>query len=220
MAISIDDLKSGLYRGLAKPNLFEIEFPIPSALEGFTSMRELNLLCQSCTMPGKQVTTVDHPYKGFRQVEKFPTGYTFDDVTFEFLVTNDMFIKTLFDEWQNLIFNQDRAGGTRQAGEYRVKYKRENAFREDYVCDVSIYQLTSNDTQSDTRRIYGVKLLEAYPITLNALNFAQDSNNMTQKLSVTMTYRDFVSKNMVTDASSAINGPFQDATNPRNINIV
>ena len=26
MAISIDDLKSGLYRGLAKPNLFEIEF--------------------------------------------------------------------------------------------------------------------------------------------------------------------------------------------------
>ena len=25
MAISIDDLKSGLYRGLAKPNLFEID---------------------------------------------------------------------------------------------------------------------------------------------------------------------------------------------------
>lgn len=202
---SINDLKSALSKrgGVAMQNRFAVYMQPPQAsllnldLQGvFASAisgnfkpssivndpRDIALLCESCNLPGRQILSLD--YQSVRQAQKLPIGYLNDDVTFTFHVTNDYFIKKMFDKWVSAVLDIEG---------YRVRYQNE------YATDIIIQQLDKNNVP-----IYGVKLRNAYPITVNSMNLDNTAENSPQKLTVTMTFEDFAPEGAIDSIVSSV----------------
>ncbi len=122
MTNSLDQLKSKISQrgGLARPNRFMVELPT----FGSVGMEEMNILCRSAALPGKQVLTSDRRIG--MELEKIAYGYAVGDVTLNFLVLKDYSIKKYFDSWVGMTINEDA---------HTAKYKKE------YQRKVVIHQL-------------------------------------------------------------------------------
>lgn len=166
---SVDTILSTLTRrdGLARTNRFEIYLDPPVDMN--TDARDISILCESCSLPGKTISTLD--YRLLRQSVKIANGYVVEDVTFSFHLTTDYHVKKVLDQWMDLVVDIPN---------YRATYLFE------YRSTVSIYQLDQNNN-----KIYGIKLRNAYPISLTAITLDNSSTDSTQKISVTLTYEDY-----------------------------
>jgi len=201
----IDKLKSLVSKkgGLAKANRFNVMFTPPKAsllngnLQGIISSaisgnfsaknlvndpRDISLLCDSVTIPGKQISTLD--VQTVKQLVKVPYGYLTDDVSLSFLLTNDYHMKTMFDAWINNIVDNDK---------YCVAYK------EDIVTDVIIQQLDEQNTP-----IYGVKLEGAFPVTMSEIPLSNESVNTISRLNVSFAYDRYVPEGPLSSTGSLI----------------
>ena len=189
---SIENLKSSIVKhgGVAQENRFAVYMTPPEqtlfnldlnsiitgALSGTFNVRSLindprdiAILCESCTLPGRQILTAD--YQSIKQSIKIPYGFINEDVTFTFLLTNDYYIKKIFDRWSDQIIGYNN---------YRANYLV------NYVTDVTIVQLNKKNLP-----IYKVVLHNAYPVTFNPITLDNNAENTAQKFSVTMTYENF-----------------------------
>jgi len=202
---TIEDLKATISKkgGLARANRFNVIFTPPkqsllnlnpetiisSAISGNFSARNLindprdiNVLCSSISIPGRQISTLD--YQAEKQTIKIPYGELHDDVTCTFLLTNDYYMKTVFDSWVGSIVDMDQ---------YTVAYKR------DITTDVIIQQLDEQNTP-----IYGVRLEGAFPTTIADIELSNDSENVVQSLSVSFSYDKYVPEGALSSTGSAI----------------
>jgi hypothetical protein len=202
---SIERLKSLISKkgGLAKGNRFNVIFTPPkqtllnfdfesivsSAISGNFSAknlindpRDISMLCDSVSIPGKQISTID--YQAQKQSIKIPYGTLHDDVSLTFLLTNDYYMKSMFDQWINNIVNTDT---------YGVAYKK------DIAVDVIIQQLDEQNTP-----IYGVKLEGAFPTTMNEILLSNESTDTIQKLNVSFSYDRYVPQGALSSTGSAI----------------
>ena len=188
--MSIDKLKSTISKrgGLAKTNRFQVIFTPPQgsllsargligALTsggGLKSMindpRDISMLCQNVTLPGRQITTID--YIAEKQAVKIPYAFINEDVTCSFLLTNDYYMKTLFDAWLEQVFDTES---------YRAKFKK------DFTTDVVIQQLNEKNIP-----VYGVRLENAFPTTVAGITLDNNSESAVQKMSVTFSYDNYV----------------------------
>lgn len=167
----------------------DIQGAITSAISGnfsiknaFNDPRDISLLCESCSLPGRQITTMD--YQSIRQAIKMPNGYINEDITFSFHLTHDYYIKKMFDKWVSAVIDFKN---------YRVRYQNE------YTTDVIIQQLDKKNVP-----IYGIKLYKAFPVTINSINLDNTAENTPQKVSVTMAYEDYAVEGGLSSALSAI----------------
>ena len=127
---SIDTLKStiGKRGGVSKSNRFAIYMNLPlisinpgtilsniASGSGFNPMslindpRDISLLCESCSLPGRQITTAEHITR-LKAIKK-PYGYINDDVSFTFLLTGDYYLKEVMDSWQASIIDTENGIG-------------------------------------------------------------------------------------------------------------
>lgn len=184
---SIDTLKSTLNKrqGVAKANKFSIYMSLPlisinpSAIltnlasgGGFNPLslindpRDISLLCESCSLPGRQIATAEHMTR-LKAIKK-PYGYINDDVSFTFLLTGDYYLKQVFDDWTGSVINFN---------EGEINYK------DDCVSDVVIQQLGA-----DNIPIYTCTLKNAFPVTVSAVELNNTSENAIARITVTMAY--------------------------------
>jgi len=145
--------------------------------------RDLAILCESCSLPGRQIQTLDSQHLGYRQAIKFPQGYFNEDVNFVFHLTNDYYLRKVFDRWLDIIVNPET---------YQVSYKK------DYVTDVTIQQLNRRNIP-----VYGVKLKNAYPVTVSTIGLSNSSAD-TQKLNVTLTYEDYETEGSIVSSIGGV----------------
>ena len=202
---TIDDFKSVISRrsGLAPANRFAIFMSPPSQtllnldLQNVASNllsgnfgpgqlvndpRDVSLLCESCSLPGRQIQTLDKQHMNYRQSIKIPQGYFNEDVNFVFHLTNDYHMKKVFDRWLDLVINPET---------YQVAYRKE------FVTDVTIQQLNRQNVP-----VYGIKLKNAFPVTVNTIELSNASAE-NQKLNVTLTYEDYETEGSI---ASSIGG--------------
>lgn len=202
--MSIDNLKSVVAKkgGLARPNRFNVIFTPPSqsilnldvgsiigsVLSGnfeadnlINDPRDISLLCQSVTLPGRNISTFEH--QDYKQLNKFPYTFIDDDVTISFLLTNDYYMRKMFDNWMSNIFS---------AESYIVGYKK------NYAVDLIIQQLDQKNTP-----VYGTKLEKAFPTAIESTELSQDGQEVV-KMSVTFAYDKFVPEGPLSSTGSGI----------------
>jgi hypothetical protein len=199
--MSIDNLKSTISKrgGLAKTNRFQIFFTPPQGKllstqglvgaitsgGGLKSMvndpRDISLLCETVTIPGRQIATLD--YQADKQAVKIPYSFINEDVTCSFLLTNDYYMKTMFDDWLEQVFNSES---------YRAKFKK------DFTSDVVIQQLNEKNIP-----VYGVRLENAFPTTITGIALDNNSESAVQKISVTFSYDNYVPEGPLSSTASA-----------------
>jgi len=203
----VDDLKAviGKRGGIAKTNRFVVIMTPPAAtllnkdfkgllfqgLTGnlglndfFNDPRDIAMLCRSCTLPGRSINTLEFPKEGYKNQVKYPTSYVNEDVSFNFLLTNDYYMKKVFDDWQALVFDQTN---------HTISYKTT------YTSDVIIQQL-----DQDNNVVFGVKLSNAYPTAINSIALDNNQSDAVQELQVTMTYDDFAPEGALSSIVSGL----------------
>lgn len=207
MSNSIDDFKSSIqnHGGLAMQNRFNIIFTPPklslvnlnasTILSGVISgggltlnnfindPRDISLMCKSTSLPGRQISTAEH--QTHKENHKYITGFIDEDVTCEFHVTQDFFIRNMFDDWMKQIFNTET---------YSVSYKKE------HTCDVIIQQV---DKQNNAP-IYAVKLVNAFPTSLGSMALSNEAADTPQTFSVTFSYDRFETLNSIEAGLGAV----------------
>jgi len=202
--MSIDTLKSTISKkgGLAPANRFNVIFTPPSAsllnlnpenivgslLSGnfnagnlINDPRDISILCQSVTLPGRNISTFDH--QDVRTLNKHPYTVIDDDVQMSFLLTNDYYMRQMFDNWMSGIFDNEN---------YRVGYKK------DFAVDVVIQQLNQKNIP-----VYGVRLEKAFPVTMDSIELSQETSDVV-KMSVTFAYDKYVPEGPISSTGSAI----------------
>ena len=137
--------------------------------------RDISILCESVSLPGRQITTID--YTAERQAIKIPYSIINEDISMTFILTNDYFIKKMFDAWATGIFDVEK---------YRAGYKK------DFVTDIVIQQLNQQNIP-----IYSVRLEGAFPVTIGTINLDNNSENTIQKMTVTLSYENYVPEDIV-----------------------
>jgi hypothetical protein len=194
----IDKFKSVISKrgGLAPQNRFAVYMAIPlisfepqdliakffdqgantgNGIFGLNDPRDVSILCDSVTMPGRQVATAE--LQNNMLTKKFAYGYMNDDVTFSFHITNDHFMKKYFEKWFNQIV--DRRSMT-------LKYKAQ------YSTDIIIQQLDQRDVP-----VYTCTLKNAFPTTVASYDLTNSGENQTQRMSITMAYDDWSEEGFV-----------------------
>ena len=196
MTSSIDNLKSVISSrgGLARPNNFLVELPAIG-----TSSREMNILCRQVSMPGKQIMSVDRRIG--MEYEKIPYGYAIDDVTMNFLLTNNYSAKRYFNLWRSLIINENK-----QVANYKVAYQKRikihqlvnglpsNSFNFQVgpaAVNVPIGNILNSFAVRKgvniSRTAYSIELIDAFPTTLSPMEFNNDLDTHLEA-SVTFSY--------------------------------
>ena len=143
--------------------------------------RDIAFLCESTQIPGRSLNTLD--YSAERETIKMPNGYIDDDVTMTFLLTNDYYMKDMFETWMSSVVDTEN---------YVLGYKK------NYQTDIVIQQLNNND-----RNIYGIKLINAYPIAIAAIDLNNESESGIQKVQITFAYDRYVPENVIQSSISA-----------------
>jgi len=196
LPVSIDTIKSTINRrgGIARGNRYAVYITHPSkGMNSFLKFdpatllsnlisgdgvnigdfisdpRDMFLLCQSASLPGKRITTTEATHNHNRT--KKPYSMMTEEVSMTFLLTNDYYVKKYFDMWQNMIIDDS-------GDHYKTMYKR------DYSTDVTIQQLsTSNDFVPG----YSIQLLNAYPIQVSSVELSNGGDGLLE-VSVTWEY--------------------------------
>lgn len=202
--MSIDTIKATISKkgGLAPSNKFNVIFTPPeqallnlnkenvvgSLLSGnfsganlINDPRDITILCQSVSIPGRNISTFDH--QDVNQVNKFPYTFIDEDIDMTFLLTNDYYMRQMFDNWMSGVFD---------ANSYRVGYKK------DYSCDIIIQQLNQKNIP-----VYGVKLEKAFPVNINAIELNQEGQQLLQ-MTATFAYDKFVPEGPLSSTASAL----------------
>jgi hypothetical protein len=194
---SVDDMKAKIsnHGGLAPSNRFGlIMTPPTNAVLSYSSIIEdavrgnltlgsimqnsndLSFFVESCQFPGKQINSLDNVLH--RNSLKYPNGYVYEDITVNFLLPTDYFIKNLFDAWQNMVIDKNT---------YRAGYK------DDYTSDIIISQLDKRNYP-----VYTIKLKNAWPVGVNSIDLDNTAESAFSRLSVAFTFEEIEDGNALT----------------------
>lgn len=183
-----------LGRGLARVNRFEVVIPKPIrvralpqvsllsfiiglAVNGIDDISNLlrtetdrvSLLCEQSNFPLLNINV--KPYRIFGPTYQRPvvSDYGGDGLPMTFHLDRQMHVKTFFDTWIQTTINKDT---------FTV------AYQEDYAVDIEIFQLDETNF-----RTYGVKLIDAFPRSLNTIELNNAAQGQTHRMIVLFAYR-------------------------------
>ena len=147
--------------------------------------RQLNIHCESVSMPGKDLVTQKKQYGNEPEVD---------------MVTGHQYAGTI-----NASFYADKYLRERQAIELWMKMAHNNLTNEakyydDYAksCKMQIFQLGSLDGEGDRDvPTYGIEAIEVFPQTLSAVEYNYGSTNQIVKINVGFAYKQWY--NLTTD---------------------
>ena len=189
MTNSVDQLKSRITQrgGIARPNRFLIELP---PLAGVTS-EEMNILCRSATLPGKQILTGDRRIG--MELERVSYGYAVQDVTMSFLMLKDYSIKKYFDAWIGQQINEDA-----HTASYKKSYQKKivihqleeavPSFHLGANFSVGPFNIRAGKDINFPRipgvmmrnSVYSVELIDAFPTTIGGIELNSDPDGIVE----------------------------------------
>mgnify|MGYP001158500098 FL=1 len=183
--------------GYSKANRYEVVIGLPSGtnnaeagdsaqsgnlisqLHGETA-RRISFRCDSISLPGRNLRTQMNG-NIYGPPHDIVQGQTFGEVAASFYAGSDLAERYFFEEWQKVSYNPET---------YNINYYKE------YVGAVEIYTLNEQG-----ERTYGVRLEEAFPITVDAIALGHASNNTINKVNVSFKYRYW--RNIATEPKKA-----------------
>ena len=168
---TINDFKSTMTRGFAKPNLFEV---VINPCESLSSkLRNKNLLrfnCHSVQIPGLTLTTTDKDM-GFRSIAYHKI---YDDITMSFYCSEGMEELSDFYRWTHYIAKPKST---------HVEYV------DNYISTVLIKQLRADGSNVHNGQTAITTLYEAYPKKIDAISLSYATVGQVMSINITMTYR-------------------------------
>jgi len=146
-----------------------------------SATREINMFAETVTMPGQNVRSVPDVLRHGPQREQ-GQGFTYGPVSIVFLASTGLPERAFFEEWQERVIVKD---------DWRAQY---------YVNYIEEIQIFALDRLENAR--YRVDIHEAWPKTVNAIDFSLGSNDSYQTVTVEFAFRWWESKSIAGPAAS------------------
>jgi hypothetical protein len=159
--LGVDDFKSKLVGGGARPNLFKATINFPAYAGGDVELT--SFLCKGAALPASTITPVVVPFRG-RQLQ-VAGDRTFEPWTITIINDTDFKIRNAFERWMNGI-NQHTAntGLTNPV---------------DYQADMSVAQL---DKAGNEVKVYDFR--GTFPTNISSIELSYDSTDVIEEFTV------------------------------------
>ena len=182
------DFLSHFKKGVMTPNLYEVVFRLPRGVvpsgdpvaeQGILAptmmavqnlmngVGSINIKCHTATFPQRTLQTFE--IKQNTTPFRAPFSAIYDPVTFSFYSNANGDTRAYFDIWQRAVFN--------------VRSNTMNFYKE-FTSDIELY--VHNDAGA---RTYGVKLFEAWPLSVGPLDVSYSQVDNYQSVVTTIAYR-------------------------------
>jgi len=168
----------GTYGGVAHTNKFVVHVNFPFGTTG-AEMEGLALRCDTVSLPGRTMNTTPN-YERYGPQTQIVDGWSFEDITCSFLADEKFKVKDIFSEWHYEMYGS--GSPISGFGDPRPSFNMN--FYDSYVGTVDIFTLNQDGVKT-----HGIRLVEAFPKTINANEFNMSTTNELQKVSVSFAYR-------------------------------
>ena len=165
--MNIDDFKTRLGAGGARPNQFRVWLKFP---QGIPTANADNFLVTAASLPASNVNPTIVQYRG-REL-KLAGERTFDPWTITVINDTKMSLRAKFEQWSNMMNIRANNGGYTHPSRYMV--------------DFSVEQL---DRNNESIRMYDFK--GTFPITVSEVGLSYGLNDVISEFTVTFQYQYF-----------------------------
>lgn len=190
---TLEDFKSRLIGGAARPNLFEVELSFPGfATEGSTgdqtdqtrTVSELSrFMIKTANLPASNVGVIEVPFRG--RSLKIAGDRTFDVWTVTIINDVDFSIRTAFEKWMNAINKHDDNSGLINPSQYqrdaivRQFGRASTASANSNVISPTITQPGDSIPVLKAYKFYGI-----FPTSVSAIDLSYDSTDSIEEFTV------------------------------------
>jgi hypothetical protein len=156
----------------------DMDYSAPSSgendLESSQTKRNVGMMCNSVTMPSRDVKT--SPSQQYGPQRRMPYAYSFSgELNMSFYGDKFLRQRMFFENWQKKIFDINT---------HNMK------FYDDYVGTMDIMQLGSFNSENDRDRVtYAVRLYEVYPQTIGSYDMSYGAVNEVVNVPITLNFR-------------------------------
>jgi|TARA_R100000005_G_C4933823_1_gene161525 hypothetical protein len=181
---TLEDFKSRLRGGGARPNLFEVEMDFPDfaipAGESVASVNEITrFMCKAAQLPASNVAEIPVPFRG--RVLKVAGDRTFDPWTITVVNDTDFRIRTAFEKWMNGINKHDDNTG------------RTNPV--DYQKQAFVKQFGRSHTSQTIPVLKEYEFYGVFPTNVSEIEVSYDSTDIIEEFTVTLQVQWWDAKN-------------------------
>lgn len=156
--------------------------------------RTLIYRCESCSLPSRDLVATNAITYG--APKKMVSGSVYNNVSFSYIVSDNMREKHYFYEWQKSILNnnvREDIGGINDVGYY-----------DSYVGDIDIKSYSKFGDG-----VYRTTLIDAYPISVQEVQLGWNNTNDYIRVNVVMAYRYFTEEFIPSAEGKGINSQQQ-----------
>jgi hypothetical protein len=164
--LGVDDFKSKLIGGGARPNLFKAIVNFPAYAGGDTELT--SFMCKGAQLPGSVIAQLDVPFRG-RQL-KIAGDRTFENWSITVINDTGMEIRNAMERWMNGMNEHVNNTGLSNPT--------------DYQADMAVEQL---DKAGNVTKAYTIR--GAYPVNVSAIDLSYDSNDAIEEFTVELAYQ-------------------------------
>jgi hypothetical protein len=172
MAFNVNDIRSRLTGGGARPNLFKVSMPFPVIAGGdnAAAAEKLTFTCHGAQIPSGDIGSIDIPYFG-RSV-KMPGNRTFGEWSPNIYNDEDFMIYDSIQAWMNAL------------NSHVTNVRSPNALSSvDYTTAADVTHYAKDGSEIKT-----VRLINVWPSSLAAIDLDWGTNNQLEEFTCTFQY--------------------------------
>lgn len=174
MPHTIQDFKSALAGGGARPNLFEVTIPGDIPGGGTLDSVKFPILCKAAALPASNVAAIDVPFRG--RIMKVAGDRTFDTWTITVINDEDFAIRTAMEKWMQFIAQYGDASGATEPGSY---------MRDAFVKQLKRSASTiGSPTGAGLTTAAEYQFFDVFPTNLSAIDLSYDTSDTIEEFTV------------------------------------
>jgi len=212
---TINDFKSRLVGGGARPNLFECEINFPAALGTVDNQlsQDLRFFVKSAALPASTISSIPVPFRG--RTLQIAGDRTFDPWTITVINDTNFRIRNQFEKWMNLINRHDDNAGVITPASYQQ--------------EMIVHQLSRGTANTGTtgtlpgsastlNRLKSYVFYGTFPTSISEIGLSYDSSDTIEEFTVDLQVQWW---DAIDDQGNSILGTSSDAApgNPTNASI-
>jgi hypothetical protein len=178
MAYKIQDFKSALTGGGARPNLFQVDLTLPPEILRDSKYEDgkFSILCKSAALPASNIASIDVPFRG--RIFKVAGDRTFDTWTVTVINDNDFAIRNTMENWMQAIGQYGDASGLTNPEDY-MRLANVKQFKRG-KSDVGF----NKPTGSGLEVAANYKFYDIFPTNISAIDLSYDTTDTIEEFTV------------------------------------
>ena len=188
---TLSEFKSALAGGGARPNLFEVNLTaLPTNINtGLVSdawdAKTFAFLCKAAQLPASNLGSIDVPFRG--RILKVAGDRTYDTWTVTVINDEDFKIRSVFEQWINLISRATNNTGVTNPGSYMTSA---DVYQYGRGVDTASRTTTTSASTGDQPTLStgsplrAYKFVDIFPTNVSAIDLSYDSTDTIEEFTV------------------------------------